>query len=429
MRRLVFVDPTADAYRAALADAAAEDPAAEIGLLGEAPAFAVALGLPDRPAPYDPARHRIVLLFGGTGEALSPHLARLLDAPAVTAIAPVTNHFHRNKVLFLVSIPKAGTHLLFELARALGFPDGGECLLMPKSKEEWAGRWYYLEHSNSHTAAPEFIFDGMRRRPFGNREHPFPRNPVLFIYRNPLDVLVSEATYYAEDGNVPFFSYLEGLPFEERLLRLVDDPWLMGTLRDRIGKFVAWLDFANAIPVSFEELVGPEGGGDARDRLDLIWSLQVRLHVPGRPEDIARTLFNPDSPTFRFGRIGRHRSVFTPAVWQAVRSLPQDFMAALGYDADAPEPEVKPAHADRFRRRMPRYGRARFNRTPIVEHANYLGHNIVKFDGCFYAVPLGGGDLDLGTLDEAALKALPHGQDLDALRHRLFLLYAALGRP
>src|SRR5438477_163119 len=83
----------------------------------------------------------------------------------------------------------------------------------------------------------------VRRRPHGNRDHAFPHHPSLFIYRNPLDIVASEANYYQEDGATVFAGYLDGLSYEERLLRLIDDPWLMGSIRDRVGKFAAWLEF------------------------------------------------------------------------------------------------------------------------------------------------------------------------------------------
>lgn len=100
-----------------------------------------------------------------------------------------------------------------------------------------------------------------RRSPFGNRHHPFTTSPAPFIYRNPLDILVSKANYYHRDGNAAFSGYLQGRSFEERLPVLIDDPWLFGSIRDRIVGFVPWLA-PNVIPVSFEELVGARGGGD-----------------------------------------------------------------------------------------------------------------------------------------------------------------------
>lgn len=435
MRQLILVERSIDGYLAGLT-CQPLPPGGRVVLRGwDALTPAVAEGLraarpellvetPDDPAAPPPpladaGPEPLSVLFGATGEILSPLMASFLDRPAVTLVAPVTNHFHRNKVLFLVSIPKAGTHLLFELAQAMGFAEGGECPPMPKAKE-WPGKWYYLEHSNSHTAAPDFLIDTVRRRPFGNRDHPFTRNPTLFIYRNPRDIVASEANYYHEDGKTAFFQYLAHLSHEERLLRLIDDPWLLGSIRDRIGKFIAWTDFSNVIPVSYEELVGPAGGGDRAVQLDLLWSLQLKLHVPGRPEDFAARIYNENSPTFRVGRIGAGRRRFTEEAERKFAGLPQDFMAALGYDDPDPA-SVFPTRAAEFRHRMPLYSRSRFFDQPILEKADVLGHNIVRFRHHYVAVPVGSGAFDLGTLDEGALAALPQSQDLTELEHRLFL--------
>ena len=92
--------------------------------------------------------------------------------------------------------------------------------------------------------------------------------------------------YYHRDGKAAFAGYFSGLGPEERLLRLIDDPWLLGTARDRIGAFLPWLGLPNVVPVSFEELVGPRGGGDAEQQSRVIWSIQLKLHVPGAPDSI-----------------------------------------------------------------------------------------------------------------------------------------------
>ena len=137
-------------------------------------------------------------------------------------------------------------------------------------EEPKPGLWYCLESSNTHTSAHHFFRDTVHRSHFGNRLHPFPKSPVIFIYRNPLDIVVSEANYYHEDGKTAFSGYLNHLCFEERLIRLIDDPWLLGTIMDRVAKFAAWLDFQNVVPVSFEELVGHEGGGSRKVQRKLI---------------------------------------------------------------------------------------------------------------------------------------------------------------
>ena len=323
--------------------------------------------------------------------------------------------------LFLISIPKSGTHLLYELARALGYQDGVVC---PDSPQP--GTWYCIEYSNSHTRAVDFLVDTTRRAPFGNKHHPFFRSPALFIYRNPRDILVSESNWFHKAKNSPLAGYLSALGQEERLLRLVDDPWLLGSIRDRVGAFIPWLDFPNVIPISFEELVGGRGGGSDQAQLDLIWSLQLKLRVPGRPEDIARKVFNPDSPTFTEGRIGAWREQLTPRVKEKLQALGTDYLEAYGY---ADEAATLPSRAAEFRRRPLTLPTEDFSGTPIAVETNFLRHTVVRYAGRYHAVPEVLGPVDLTKERPFGVKAARtlHEARLAILRRRLRL--GLLWRP
>jgi hypothetical protein len=322
--------------------------------------------------------------------------------------------------LFLISIPKSGTHLLYELARALGYRDGVVCPDSPA-----AGTWYCVEFSNSHTRAADFLVDTTRRAAFGNKHHPFFRSPALFIYRNPRDILVSESNWFHKAKNSPLAGYLSSLTQEERLLRLADDPWLLGSLRERVGAFIPWLDFPNVIPLSFEELVGSRGGGSDKAQLDLIWSLQLKLRVPGRPEDIAGKVFNPGSPTFTEGRIGAWREQLTPQVKDKLRTLGSDYLEIYGY---ADEATAVPSRAGEFRRRALRLAADEFSATPIAVEMGYLRHDIVLYNRRYYAVPHAFGPVDLARRVPLGVKA---ARSLDEARFavvRRRLLFGPLWR-
>lgn len=336
-------------------------------------------------------------------EKLSLELLRYLDAERLTIMAPITAHYYQKRPLFLVSIPKGGTHLLFKLVESFGYRAGVVHDGNPKP-----GTWYCVEYSNTHTVARDFFVDTVRREPFGNRHHPFPRTPTVFIYRNPLDIVVSEANYYQRDGATAFSAYLRHLDFERRLLRLVDDPHLLGSIRDRINNFVAWLDFENVIPVSFEEMVGSNGGGDDGVRKRLIWSLQLKLHIPGNPESLGAGIYSEDSPTFNEGLIGSWRRKITPEALARFSSLNQDFMELLGYAKFSPllatdsstssGTTMIPSRVEEFRRRSLRTSNETFRDLPINIEWSYLGHNLVRFDERYYALPRGAGPVDLVKL-------------------------------
>ena len=212
------------------------------------------------------------LLFYPEAKSLAACLLDYLDLETGTIVAPMTGYSFRNKPLFVISIPKSGTHLLLELVRAFGYGDGVVCPEEPKP-----GLWYCLESSNTHTSAHHFFLDTVHRSHFGNRLHPFPKSPVIFIYRNPLDIVVSEANYYHEDGKTAFSGYLNHLCFEERLIRLIDDPWLLGTIMGSGREVRCLAGFPKCCPRIVRGVSGPRRGRQPKGpaKIDLVSAAQA----------------------------------------------------------------------------------------------------------------------------------------------------------
>lgn len=358
------------------------------------------------------------LLFYDDPEDQSKALMGLLDLEQGIVVAGNSEHSGENRGAFLISIPKAGTHLATELLRELGYRDGGE----------WNGtnpgcqNWHYLEYSNSHTAAPDFFIDTVRRAPFGNRAHPFPYTPTLFIYRHPYDILVSEANYYHREGKTAFFQYFDGLSFDERVMRLIDDPFLLGKLHDRINKFAAWLAFSNVIPVSFEELIGENGGGDNAIQRRTVWSVILKLQVTAEVGVVASNLFNPDSPTFSRGKIGNHTEKLSKESWEALGQVPHDYLNVFGYQhtPDGNSAEIFSRRIEEFRKRPLRLAVQKATSTPpVLIRKNLLGHNLIKYYGNLYAVPTNVGNLDLAELSTEELSAFRSAKSLNELMESL----------
>lgn len=356
---------------------------------------------------------------------VSQTLLNQLDRQNIQILAPITAHYYKNRALILISIPKGGTHLLYRLAEALGFQPAVE-----HQGDVSPGCWYCVEYSNSHTVARDFFIDSVRRAPFGNRHHPFARTPALFIYRNPLDIVVSEANYYHRDGATTFSSYLRHLAFDERLMRLIDDPYLLGSIRDRIVNFIPWFDCENVIPISFEELVGEKGSGDNKLRDQLIWSLQLKLHIPGSPTELAKTIFDESSPTFHEGRIGASKDKMSEAAIEKFCTLNQDFMQLCGYTNEPLDGKTGkrifekvnrfPARATEFMSRPLKLSTEDFSLTPIAVETSFLGHNLVHFNHQYFALPQSAGAIDLIDLyNKQQLGSLASASNLNDLKARV----------
>ena len=367
----------------------------------------------------------VLIINEFSAESLSLELMKHLDCPNITILAPITEHYYKNRPLFLVSIPKSGTHLLYKLVELMGYAAG-----VVHNNNPLPGNWYCVEYSNSHTTAKDFFIDSVRKAPFGNKAHPFPVTPTLFIYRNPLDILISEANYYHLEDATVFSSYLRHLNFEERLSRLIFDPNLLGTIRDRINNFVPWFDFENVISLSFEELVGARGGGDDDMMHRLIWSIQLKLHVPGDPENIAENLFDRSSPTFKEGKIGSSRTKLTVKAMKEFFELNQDFMYETGYlDKSVSLDETQSilekvnkisSRAEQCLTKPLQIRKILFEDTSFNVEWMYIGHNIVKLAERYYAIPCDAGPVDLLQLrQDNQLDTLLSASSLQSLKAKV----------
>jgi hypothetical protein len=70
-------------------------------------------------------------------DELPAHLLQLVDLPGLRIVAPLTNGYYRNRPLFLVSIPKSGTHLLNKLVETMGYGLG-----IVHDEFPQPGQWY-----------------------------------------------------------------------------------------------------------------------------------------------------------------------------------------------------------------------------------------------------------------------------------------------
>lgn len=359
-------------------------------------------------APTDTAD--VLCLTHTDATALDEALLGQIDRTSGTVLIPTLPGHGVDRPLFLISIPKSGTHLLYRLAEALGFKPGVVC-----PDEPTGGHWYCVEYSNSHTMARDFFVDSVRRAAFGNRHHPFLFAPALFITRHPLDILVSEASYYGRPGNSAFADWFGGLDFAQTVARLVHDDVLLQPFADRMMAFVPWMSFSNVLTLAFEDIVGSQGGSDAGLQRALIWSIQVRLGLPGCPAEIGARLFDRNSPTFREGQTGAHQAALQSEALTTIAAAADRPLRAFGYTPGSQRSMM----AERWRTKPVRIDPPRFDETPILIEASFLGYGLVRFRRMYYAVASGGGDVDLTTLSAAALSALPHARDLNALRATL----------
>ena len=268
----------------------------------------------------DIKKNDVILVLNEDCEVASSilHLCISID---VMVIAPITEHHYSKRTIFLMSIPKSGTHMVIRLFSFMGLERSPDRTPSP-------GTWCTPVSYEYHTPCKELLvndaFDPQGRQLLF-------RSPAIFVYRNPLDIIVSELDWFTKTEN-SFSGYLNCFSDEsEKLEKLISDDSVQNNIRNRINRYTGWMNFNNVIPISYEEIVGERGGGNDDEQLDVIWSLQLKLHIPGEAKEYASQLYDPNSATFSRGQIGRHKEKFKKKHYKLFNDLPQDFMQNLGY--------------------------------------------------------------------------------------------------
>ena len=127
MQKLYFEPPTSKAFLKVLQPLWVDE-AFSVCLIGhndladDLAAAAVQQGVSLQRSHVPPAANleepQLLIFTEQSGENLSKQLLFCVDLVSVVVVAPITDWHFSQKPLFLVSIPKSGTHLIYEIGRA-----------------------------------------------------------------------------------------------------------------------------------------------------------------------------------------------------------------------------------------------------------------------------------------------------------------------
>jgi hypothetical protein len=142
---------------------------------------------------------------------------------------------------------------------------------------------------------------------------------IIFNYRDPRDMLLSMVNFLAGRTGRGFSNFDDFHVFSGILRAKPDlNEQLIYALTDRsfpaVGDMerMLWLlHHPNVCKVSFEELVGPPGGGTAEARQNALTRILAFLGVTQPPPGLADRLFNREAFSFYRGQIGGWREDFS----------------------------------------------------------------------------------------------------------------------
>ena len=162
---------------------------------------------------------------------------------------------------------------------------------------------------------------------------------IIFNYRDPRDVLLSMVNFLSSKtaagvSNLSEFQVfariLEALPaMQERLTYSVADPAFPGNAD--FERHLWLLHHPDVCKMSFEELIGPRGGGSAELQQEAVRRIAGFLSSPTDPERITDRLFNEDSFSF-FRCIGSWRKDFDAVSEGVFASRYGKILEAYGYE-------------------------------------------------------------------------------------------------
>ncbi len=244
-----------------------------------------------------------------------------------------------------LSFPKSGTHLLDQIL--LGFSK-----IAPFSRRlhsfyaEYEGE-SGLKHSAEQalawldTLSPRDIASAhLVARPDSVARVISPKFIPYFIFRDPRDVVVSHVFYVTDiEARHVHHEYYASLPdFDTRLkASILGRPDLeieFPDIAERFAPYMGWLDRPEVLKIHFEDLI--EDRTATLNRVIDHFLKRVPLQVPRELIlDSLESSINPGtSPTFRSGKTGEWKKLFTPQHKEIFKNVAGDLLVKLGYEKD-----------------------------------------------------------------------------------------------
>ncbi len=162
---------------------------------------------------------------------------------------------------------------------------------------------------------------------------------IIFNYRDPRDVILSMVNFLSGKTAQGIGNFSEFQVFSRILdSKLSLEEKLTYALTDRsfpcLGDFdrAFWLlHHPDVCKVSFEEMVGPAGGGSAELQQWAVARILDFVGADSAPESVTPRLFRRDAFSFFKGQIGSWREVFTPEHQQLATNRFGETLLLYGY--------------------------------------------------------------------------------------------------
>lgn len=170
---------------------------------------------------------------------------------------------------------------------------------------------------------------------------------ALYIIRDPRDVSVSLHHWIKKTDYHHFHETYIGFSSDlERIEKIItgyepekSDEQKQGivSIDYHFRRSLSWMDYRRCLTIRFEDLIGPDGGGEKERQLRLITSIAGFLDIHLSNKDIqfiGDNIFSDQTATFRKGKIGSWREEYSEEHKVAFKEVAGQLLIDLGYEND-----------------------------------------------------------------------------------------------
>lgn len=230
----------------------------------------------------------------------------------------------RADYLIVNSIPKCGTHLLVSAVEKLFDMTGYNTLGHKWVKQDKMPAITAKQFPFFHIPfSPSYLEAALKRR-----------FSMILISRDPRDQVISHAYFliryphYAKDTYKPYLK--DHSELDKLISHMIID------IEELYDDYLGWLGYDFVLPVAFEDLVGPLGGGDRERQLETLKRIGQHMYKTiddMKLELVADSIFG-NTATFREGKIGGWRLLLTKEHKELFKIYGGNLIIRLGYEVD-----------------------------------------------------------------------------------------------
>jgi sulfotransferase 6B1 len=262
---------------------------------------------------------------------------------AVKRIQAKASDFSSFPPVLVNSFPKSGTHLLLQIAEAL--PNTRDYGTFWASMPSYTFRERSVETMKSaldKVIPGELVSSHLFYDPVFSNILRAKNTVHYFIYRDPRDIVISEAHYLASMTKWHrLHPYFKALPSVEAQISFSIQganaafPYDYPNIAERFKRYQKWLDDSNVMTIKFEDLVSAKRDAIIQQMIDTYGS--HCHHIFDRDRLFQKALHNIDphrSHTFRQGKSGGWRKVLTTSHQHQIKEVAGELLIELGYEND-----------------------------------------------------------------------------------------------